>query len=366
MRSHSIRSMHSAKRLILLGVLGACDQGAATQVAAVGESDRKTGTMTPSMAPPPVEPQRTEQPPPSAPPSSAPDAAVATGGAPATAMPSVPLERFSFFVTSLRAMQELSGSQDGFGGDLSFGETGEGAGLRGADKICTTIAERSMPGSGQKQWRAFLSTVAGGPDGGPVHAIDRVGEGPWYDRLGRLLSVTKADLIETRPASADAVIKNDFPNEDGVPNHNPDGTGEVDNHDFLTGTDAMGQLFADDPRVTCNDWTKSEPDANDAPRVGHSWPRMGGGPGFGAGGAGGFPPPNFGDGGPGFGGPPPNFGDGGPGMGEFDPANWMSSLNEAGCGPGVHLVEMGPPREETPTVGSGGGYGGIYCFALSP
>ncbi len=27
-------------------------------------------------------------------------------------------DRFSFFVTSLEAMRELSGSQDGFGGDL--------------------------------------------------------------------------------------------------------------------------------------------------------------------------------------------------------------------------------------------------------
>jgi hypothetical protein len=33
---------------------------------------------------------------------------------------------------------------------------------------------------------------------------------------------------------------------------------------------------------------------------------------------------------------------------------------------GVSLVEMGPPDPNIPTVGSGGGYGGIYCFALSP
>src|SRR4029077_16905154 len=85
------------------------------------------------------------------------------------------LSHFSFFVTSLQAMRDLSGSQDGFGGDLRYGETGEGAGLRGADKICAAIADRSMPGASAKQWRAFLSTVAG-----PVHAKDRVGSGPWY------------------------------------------------------------------------------------------------------------------------------------------------------------------------------------------
>src|SRR5688500_15900743 len=95
-------------------------------------------------------------------------------------------EHFSFFVTSLRAMQELSGNEDGFGGDLRFGETGEGAGLRGADKICAATAERSMPGNG-KTWRAFLSTT-GGEGGEQVDAIDRVGDGPWYDRIGRLVA----------------------------------------------------------------------------------------------------------------------------------------------------------------------------------
>src|SRR5690349_17433712 len=52
-----------------------------------------------------------------------------------------PFEKFSFFVTSLKAMQDLSKNPLGFGGDLRFGETGLGAGLRGADKICATVAE---------------------------------------------------------------------------------------------------------------------------------------------------------------------------------------------------------------------------------
>jgi hypothetical protein len=309
------------------------------------------------------------------------------------------LPRFSFFVTSLRAMREASGSQNGFGGDLRFGETGPGAGLRGADKICATIATASLPEAAQKTWRAFLSTTHGGTDDGPVHAADRIGQGPWFDRVGRLVANDKTELLQSRPANADPAIKSDFPNEDGVPNHNPDGTGEVDNHDVLTGTNDQGQLFKDDPHVTCDDWTKSEPDAADSPRVGHSWPRdFGNFPGFGGNGGAdggtedggvdgptGFPPPG-GTGGPpggfpGFGGdggipgpPPGGFpgfgGDGGmpggfPG-GMFDPSNWMSSLDEAGCGASVGIIEMGPPNKSNPTVGSGGGYGGIYCFALTP
>ena len=61
---------------------------------------------------------------------------------------------------------------------------------------------------------------------------------------------------------------------------------------------------------------------------------------------------------------PPEI-DGGVGGGG-DLTNWMSALNESGCAPGVNLVETGPPNPSHDTVGSGGGYGGFYCFALSP
>lgn len=241
-----------------------------------------------------------------------------------------PLEKFSFFVTSLKALQELSNNPSGFGGDLRFGETGAGAGLRGADKICATIAEKSMPGAGQKQWRAFLSAVAG-EDGNQVNAIDRIGDGPWYDRLGRLLAPTKADLMNVRPENGDPIIKDDFPNEDGVPNHQPDpNVPEVDNHDMLTGTNAQGKLYSQ--TGTCKDWTSNlgNKATEGRPRVGHSWPRYGG-----------------------------------PG-GDNSGAHWMSSLDESGCAPGVNLIEMGPPQPDSNTVGSGGGYGGFYCFALTP
>lgn len=236
--------------------------------------------------------------------------------------------RFSFFVTSLKAMRELSHSEAGFGGNLSYGETGAGAGLRGADKICTEIAERSLPGSGKKGWRAFLSAVAG-EDGKQVDAIDRIGNGPWYDRLGRLVSANKTDINNTRPKGADTAIINDLPNEDGVPNHRPDANQpQVDNHDILTGTNSMGRLYS--RTATCLDWTGDQGNlaTEGKPRVGHSWPRNGGGGG---------------------------------GM-----DNWMSSLDESGCAPGVNLIEQGGPKPNETTVGSGGGYGGIYCFALRP
>jgi hypothetical protein len=233
--------------------------------------------------------------------------------------------RFSFFLASLASMREQSGSQDGFGGDLSLGKTdsmGGKDGLAGADEICRRIADKAFPGSGCKVWRAFLSVTKGPNGGGPINAVDRVGAGPWYDRLGRIVAMTKADLAMTRPKGMDPAIINDFPNEDGTPNHNPDGTGAVDNHDTLTGSSLTGTLYGTDWGATCHDWT-SKVGADGRPRVGHSWPA-------------------------------------GSGM------SWMSALDEAGCAPGVNLVEMGPPNPAVPTVGSGGGYGGIYCFALTP
>ncbi len=237
------------------------------------------------------------------------------------------LAKFSFFVTSWAALQKLS-TPNGFGGDLRFGETGAGAGLRGADKICATIAEISMPGAGSKGWRAFLSAADDGT-GKPVNAIDRIGTGPWYDRLERKFGDTVADINATRPANANAAIKNDFPNEDGVPNHQPDVTvAAVDNHDMLTGSTTAGKLY--DKTSTCLDWTSAQGNltTEGKPRVGHSWPRSGGGQG--------------------------------------DSNSWMSALTESGCAPGANLKEQGGPLQGAVTVGSGGGYGGFFCFALTP
>jgi len=233
--------------------------------------------------------------------------------------------KFSFFLTSLAAVRRESGSQDGFGGDLSLGKTdstGAKDGLAGADEICRRIADNAFPGAGCKVWRAFLSVTKGPNGGGPINAIDRVGDGPWYDRLGRVVAMNKANLAMTRPQGMDTAIINDFPNETGAQNHNPDGTGQVDNHDTLTGTGPAGLLYNTDSKFTCQDWT-SKVGADGAPWVGHSWPAVSG-------------------------------------------MNWMSALKEGGCAPGVSLVEMGPPTPGVLTVGAGGGYGGFYCFALTP
>ncbi len=225
-----------------------------------------------------------------------------------------PTRRFSFFVTSQAGLEGLAGNAKGFGGDLRFGKAN---GLDGADEICRQLAESSMPDNG-KTWRAFLS-VTKGPDGAPVNAIDRIGEGPWYDRTGRLLAMNKAALMNTRPQGADPVIANDLPNEEGVPNHDP-GTGTIDNHNTMTGSTGMGTLDTRGLTATCQDWTDASASGG-KPHCGVTWPR-----------------------------------------GQLQ--HWISTLDEGGCAPGAtpRGAEAGPSG----SVGGYGGYGGFYCFALTP
>jgi hypothetical protein len=221
----------------------------------------------------------------------------------AAAPDAAPAAPFSFFVTSLTTMRAQSGSQEGFGGDLG--------GLAGADAICQRAA--ADVGFGHKTWRAFLSVHNGGS---PIHAIDRIGDGPWYDRQGRLIARDRAGLLQTRPAG-DAAVINDLPDETGA------GLRSFgDTHDVLTGSNAMGRLDGSSAAATCQDWTSAiGPGSENQVRCGHSWPAMSG-------------------------------------------TNWITAHRVRGCAPGVNLIQNGPGTGDT--VGAGGGWGGIYCFALEP
>ncbi len=240
------------------------------------------------------------------------------GGNDAGVADAAPATLFSFFVTSLQAMRDLSGSENGFGGNLG--------GLDGADGICQEIA--TGVGEGGKTWRAFLS-VAEGPEGGPVHAIDRVGQGPWYDRNERLLSEDAEGLLRERP-DGDAQVANDLPDENGAPLE-PLG----DSHDIMTASDEQGHLSTggggwggpggggggECTSYTCEDWTSDVgPGSEECVMLGHGWPAMSG-------------------------------------------THWIASHHMRGCAPGVNLVQDGPGSGDC--VGCGGGWGAIYCFAVT-
>jgi hypothetical protein len=252
---------------------------------------------------------------------------------------------FSFFVASrarmFAAAEAFNGSTKGWGGDFRYGTAD---GLTGADKLCTEIAEQSLPNN-CRTWRAFLSTST-------VNAISRVGSGPWYDRLNRTIANDLTELVETRPGGITvSTILNNLPNEDGTPHHNEELGCEdlndcADNHDVLTGSDSDGKVCTSETcrgfgggfpggggppggdnvtDFTCQNWTLGTSMANIAPRCGHTWPTGGGGQ-----------------------------------------DDWISHLTENGCAPGFNLVQNGGPMPTgNGSVGDGGGYGAIYCLALS-
>jgi hypothetical protein len=227
---------------------------------------------------------------------------------------------FSFFVTSMSALwalseDDISDWSGGFGGD--FG------GLAGADEICQTIAVAT--GNGHKTWRAFLSATDDGA-GNPVHAIERIGNGPWHDANGRLVATGLTGLLGDRP-DGDAQSTDDLPDECGVPL-----SAIGDSHDVVTASDEQGRLHSTDPESTCMDWTSSDGsigggdgfDDSGAVMCGHSFPREGGG--------------------------------------MMGGASWVSDHPLRGCGKGANLLWDGSGSGTC--IGCTGGYGALYCFAL--
>jgi hypothetical protein len=249
--------------------------------------------------------------------------------------PRGPNPSFSFFVTTQEGLQSLPAGRwspvpdplTGFGGALG--------GLEGADEICSMLAQKSNPGD-TKVWRAFLSS-SGLVHGPRVDAIDRIGSGPWYDFRGYKLADNVADLLplddsEGRPRGAAPQLAAMFTGENGEEIR---GTGGIDNHDTLTGSDRTGRLFDDgeEGRVaTCGDWTSLEirgrpgnPQATGGQvPVGHSWPRS-----------------------------------------NREGRHWISEHTVNGCERGGRTNGGTAAPQGDFRVGGAGGYGGFYCFALN-
>jgi hypothetical protein len=223
---------------------------------------------------------------------------------------------WSFFVVSLEFIHLMDGPGDeGLGGDLG--------GLTGADALCQQAADRV--GGCDKTWVAFLSTST-------VDAIDRIGEGPWYDVNGLLLAEDKAGLVATRPDGDDqTVVFEDEWGDDWV--FTDCLTTELgnctlsydDSHDTLTGSNAQGRLYGADPKYTCDDWTSTTTTqgcdgaaghSDCGPAIGHTWPAMSG-------------------------------------------QGWLYSHQAGGCQANINLEDNFESG-----VGGHGGYGAWYCFAI--
>jgi hypothetical protein len=154
----------------------------------------------------------------------------------------VPSAAMSFFVTSAKST------------------TGNLGGLRGADNLCRTLAIAAGSGS-RRVWQAYLSVERDSDNnGGPTHARSRIGDGPWVNANGTIVSV---NLTELHARRGDATV---FVDERGqpIPGQWPGSPRPVE-HDILTGSTSEGMLLAG---RTCHDWTSSATTV--AAQVGHS------------------------------------------------------------------------------------------------
>src|SRR5436309_7370086 len=72
---------------------------------------------------------------------------------------------------------------------VGLGKGGDLGGLAGADAHCQSLAQAA--GAGNKTWRAYLSTNARG-GANPIHARDRIGNGPWQTAKGAVIATSVA------------------------------------------------------------------------------------------------------------------------------------------------------------------------------
>jgi len=133
---------------------------------------------------------------------------------------------------------------------------GDGAnlgGLEGADRHCQTLA--TAVGAGNRIWRAYLSTVAGGGQLA-VNARDRIGSGPWYNAAGTIIAQNVADLHGDFERDRNNIRKPTALNERG---EQVNGVGDQPNqHDILTGSDSHGRaMLGAANTTTCNNWTSN-------------------------------------------------------------------------------------------------------------
>jgi hypothetical protein len=121
--------------------------------------------------------------------------------------------------------------------------SGNLGGIAGADGHCQMLA-RAVGST--RTWRAYLSVPA--RDGAPaIHARERIGQGPWFNREG----VGIAASVEELHGSRHDLRRMTALTEKGerVP---------VNIHDMLTGSAADGRLSRERLDATCNGWTRDD------------------------------------------------------------------------------------------------------------
>ena len=128
-------------------------------------------------------------------------------------------------------------------------------GLDGADAHCRALAQAA--GSQLTEWRAYLSASS---DAGPVHAKDRIGDGPWFNVKGVQVAANVANLHSDDNRLGASTSLTEKGGSLGRP------------HDILTGSNPDGTFAGSD--ATCANWTSNS--SNDHAMLGHYDKRGGG------------------------------------------------------------------------------------------
>ena len=138
---------------------------------------------------------------------------------------------------------------------------GDGAnlgGLAGADAHCQALADAA--GSGQRTWRAYLSTQGAGA----VNARDRIGDGPWANVNGLIMATSVENLhYDNSTFNWEHTLDENgtqFPSR-------IDGDPDFSEHDVLTGPQIVGTAFTAGEDRTCGNWTSND---EGSARVGHA------------------------------------------------------------------------------------------------
>jgi hypothetical protein len=163
-------------------------------------------------------------------------------------------------------MDAMGPDEDGGDADMTFFVSSEGSmtgdlgGLSGADARCERLAQ--AVGRGSATWQAYLSAdETSASNDTPVHARDRIGDGPWHNAKGQLVAANLAALHMLASGNADLFLDE---NGDKVPGQWA-GSPTPNVHDILTGSTAEGMVAAG---KNCESWTSSSADM--AAQVGHS------------------------------------------------------------------------------------------------
>jgi len=157
--------------------------------------------------------------------------------------------------TSLQPATAADNSMGFFVTSVGGGDGANYAGLKGADAHCQKLANTA--GSGNKTWRAYLSTSGKIDFKNPknnvaaIHARDRIGKGPWYNAKGVLI----AHDVKHLHSNNDMNKKTALSEKGNLVNGRGDKPNE---HDILTGSRSDGTAFSPFTDTTCKDWTSND------------------------------------------------------------------------------------------------------------